>query len=220
VTLRVSVTVKDDEVLGLVAKNLAKAEFGPAFGVIAEAMHSETLETFDQQRDPWGVPWKPLAPSTIARRRLEPPDFSTFRKSSGRAQKRSESRSKERGTETRATKRGKSRRKAKGTTSTRALVLSDNLRSAIVPKSGKTFAEVRVTSKAAAALNPMGQKTIAPTIYAATQQYGRGHVPARPFMLLGPDKRPRLTPEVEASIVDALTEAVLKGVPVDKRGRP
>jgi len=45
------------------------SDMGPAMNSIGSAVVSFTRLRFVRQQDPWGAPWKPLQPSTIARRR-------------------------------------------------------------------------------------------------------------------------------------------------------
>jgi phage gpG-like protein len=57
--------------LATAAKRLRRgAQFEDAFvRIAAESMLAETVLCFRMQRDPYGTPWKPLKPATIAARR-------------------------------------------------------------------------------------------------------------------------------------------------------
>ncbi len=67
---RVTVTVDDTEVrraLGALAAQVA--DLTPAMTDIGQALVTTTDLTFRGQHDPWGNPWQPLSPVTLARRR-------------------------------------------------------------------------------------------------------------------------------------------------------
>ncbi len=64
------VEVRDREVLKALARLQARmANLRPAMQVIGDVIVADTSLTFRDSRDPWGHPWRPLAPATVEKRR-------------------------------------------------------------------------------------------------------------------------------------------------------
>lgn len=96
------------------------SNLSPVMAAIAEAVATDASDSFQEQRSPFGLPWEPLKPETLARRRG---------------------------------------------TGAQILLDTGRLRGSIHSTHGNDFAEVSANA-----------------IYAATHQFGRGAIPARPFM--------------------------------------
>lgn len=221
-----SVSVETDDALRVLRQRLAREGFRPAMKVIAETIHSEVVGTFEDQADPWGRQWAPLSDATIKHRKncgVGAEERTPKRRKKARKQERKQERKKGRKQSRKGDSDGEGKvprkraRRPRGA-SQRALVWSGNLRSAIVQKSGTATAIVFVSDKAAAALDPCGRKTVTPTLYAATHQFGRGKIKARPFFLIGKNGKFKPTPEITATIQDILEDHVIRGVADARKG--
>lgn len=66
----VTVTVDDAAVMAMFARiQRAATDMTPAMDAIGNAMANLVRLRFNDSADPWGTPWAPLKPTTIARRR-------------------------------------------------------------------------------------------------------------------------------------------------------
>jgi len=62
-----AVTADDRALKALIAK--LRGGMPEAWREVAENLHAEVMESFRTQTDPWGTPWQPHSPTTLALRR-------------------------------------------------------------------------------------------------------------------------------------------------------
>lgn len=62
-----SVTADDRALVSLIAR--LRGGLPEAWREVAENLHSEVMESFRSQADPWGQPWRPHSPTTLGLRR-------------------------------------------------------------------------------------------------------------------------------------------------------
>ena len=114
----------------------------PAMRSIGELLLNSTRARFDSERSPDGVPWQPLAPRTLARK-----------------------------------KRNRDK----------ILTEEGRLRGTLAYQAGADWVEVG-----------------SPLIYGATHQFGRGPIPARPYLGLSPEDET----DIRAEILDFVRAAL------------